>query len=383
MTRALTIGVSLLLLLFVPGCDQDQSGTLGPEPPEDVQEERQDDSGVESGTSTLATVAYTGNYQDLLNLPELFDGHYDSLAGGPALSAVAMSGDYRDLINRPEAAGDEQEAMGPRPVTGVVSQTIQSLRNNGPQGAYIVLDWSGTSNAVIRSMANGVVPLGQPFLIEVSRTIADSGGPGGHGPEALGRYVEFHHGDGIIAAANGNLSYRATPNANDWRGDNAALFELLELVRVGEGQFILTRLPEPRSGYTHGDPQHVPGTTSRTGFAWERRADGTAHLTNGTVRIPAYGIGGSEPRFRYELSWPFRFEQHHGNHRTVQMGISTKSTNAHWSALSVPRNSSTDRAGMIVTVYVAPGSQSQVRTGDYVSVTIMASGNWRLPSDQW
>lgn len=49
----------------------------------------------------------------------------------------------------------------------------------------------------------------------------------------------------------------------------------------------------------------------------------------------------------------------------------------------MPRNSSTDRTGMRVTVYVDPGSQNLVANGDFVSVTITASGNWRLPSDQW
>lgn len=266
---------------------------------------------------------------------------------------------------------------------GYVSQTPASLIANGPQGEYILLNWGGSANVVITSMPSGKVPLGKPFYIEVPRTIANSGGPGGHGTGALGNYVEFRHGASINCAANNRLSYRATPNANDWRGDHAALAEILEFVRVGTNQFRLTRLPEPVTGFTHGDPIYVPGTTSRTGFAWERRADGTTHLTNGTVRVPAHDVGGSEPRFRLDMVWPFRFEQHHGNHRCVQMGISTKETNAYWTDLTVPRNSSTDTAGMRVTVYVSPSAQSQVRTGDVVAVTIMATGNWRQPSDQW
>lgn len=352
-----------VLLLTGTACESETPGASAPGP---VGEE-------------LAQVAHTGDYSDLENLPELFDGRYASLTGRPQLATVATSGDFRDLQNIPEELGGDPPAIG----GGVTVQTPQSLIDDGPLGEYVVLDWSGTANVEIPSFGPGQVPAGRPFLVEIPRTIPDAGGPDGHGTGALGRYVEFTHGEGIIAAANGHVAYRATPNANDWRGDNAALFELLEFVRVDDDQVLLTRLPEPRTGFTHGDPETIPGSTSRTGFAWERRADGTTHLTNGTVRIPAYAVGGGQPRFRQEFLWPFRFEQHHGNHRTVQMGISTKSTNVYWSALSVPRNSSTDREGMLVTVYVDPSSQHLVATGDYVSVIIMASGNWRLPSDQW
>ncbi len=361
MRRAYSIAFAVATCIAGVACDDSSSG---PTPENDLE---------------LAQVAYTGDYQDLENRPELFDGRYDSLSGAPSLAPVATTGDFRDLENVPEELGGSPT----EPPAGATVQTPDSLIDDGPLGEYIVLDWDGDDDLEIPSFGVGTVPTGRPFLIEVPRTIPDSGGPGGHGTAALGNYVEFTHGDGIVAAANAHLSYRATPNANDWRGDNAALFELLEFVRVDDDTVLLTRLPDTRTGYTHGDPQTIPGSTSRTGFAWERRADGTAHLTNGTVRIPDHAVGGAQPRFRWDFVWPFRFEQHHGNHRTVQMGISTKSTDVYWTALSVPRNSSTDREGMRVTVYVDPSSQSQVATGDYVSVIIMATGNWRLPSDQW
>lgn len=354
-----TLVVLIASLMCISGCNgESQSNGDGP-----------------SDSTDLARVATTGDYEDLDNLPELFDGYYQSLAGKPDFAEVAFSGDYQDLDNRPDGTGD--------PAGGKVVQTPQSLIDDGPQGEYVVVDWEGDSDIVIDSMSSGVIPEGGVVRIEVPRTIDDSGGPDGHGPETLGNYVEFHHGSSITAAANNNLSYRATPNANDWRGDNAALFELLEFVRTDDDHFLLSGLPESRSGFTHGDPQYIPDTSSRTGFAWERRADGTAHLTNGTVQIPAYAVGGSQPRFRFEFVWPFRFEQHHGNHRTVQFGISTKSTDVYWSALSVPRNSSTDREDFLVNVYVDPSSQHLVSHGDSVSVTITGTGNWRLPSDQW
>lgn len=47
--------------------------------------------------SGLATVATTGDYNDLLNLPTLFSGDYNDLTNKPAL----FSGDYADLTNKP------------------------------------------------------------------------------------------------------------------------------------------------------------------------------------------------------------------------------------------------------------------------------------------
>lgn len=47
--------------------------------------------------SGLATVATTGDYNDLLNLPTLFSGSYNDLTGKPTL----FSGSYNDLTNKP------------------------------------------------------------------------------------------------------------------------------------------------------------------------------------------------------------------------------------------------------------------------------------------
>jgi hypothetical protein len=50
---------------------------------------------------SFATVATSGNYNDLLNLPTLFNGTWTSLTGKPSFSAVATSGSYADLSNKP------------------------------------------------------------------------------------------------------------------------------------------------------------------------------------------------------------------------------------------------------------------------------------------
>lgn len=48
-------------------------------------------------TSGLATVATTGDYNDLLNLPTLFSGNYNDLTNKPTL----FSGSYEDLTGKP------------------------------------------------------------------------------------------------------------------------------------------------------------------------------------------------------------------------------------------------------------------------------------------
>ena len=50
-----------------------------------------------SDISELATVATTGNYNDLLNRPTLFSGNYNDLTNKPTL----FSGSYDDLTNKP------------------------------------------------------------------------------------------------------------------------------------------------------------------------------------------------------------------------------------------------------------------------------------------
>jgi len=51
-------------------------------------------------TPVLSTVATSGSYSDLLNLPNLFNGDYDNLFNTPTL----FSGSYSDLTNKPNIA---------------------------------------------------------------------------------------------------------------------------------------------------------------------------------------------------------------------------------------------------------------------------------------
>ena len=90
------------------------------------------------------------------------------------------------------------------------------------------------------------------------------------------------------------------------------------------------------------------------------------------------GSGDNGPRFREDFEFPFRLEQHVGYHRNAHFGISTKSTDVSYSALSVPRHSRTLEDTFRVTVYVADIEQSEVKADDHVSITISFDGNWKL-----
>ena len=53
----------------------------------------------------LSPVAFSGNYEDIIDTPELADvatsGDYNDLTNKPTLATVAISGDYNDLSNLP------------------------------------------------------------------------------------------------------------------------------------------------------------------------------------------------------------------------------------------------------------------------------------------
>ncbi len=53
------------------------------------------------GTPNFAKVATTGSYNDLSNLPAIFDGNWSSLKGVPTFAKVASTGSYTDLLNQP------------------------------------------------------------------------------------------------------------------------------------------------------------------------------------------------------------------------------------------------------------------------------------------
>lgn len=95
-------------------------------------------------TPTLASVAFTGDYTNLINAPFPFTGKYADLTGVPSFSTVAYSGNYGDLSNKPTIDGSE---------TSVTAGSNISITGSGTTGNPYVVNaiggsgWSTTGNS--------------------------------------------------------------------------------------------------------------------------------------------------------------------------------------------------------------------------------------------
>lgn len=95
--------------------------------------------------SGLATVATTGDYNDLLNLPTLFSGNYNDLTNKPTL----FSGSYGDLTDKPTLFSGDYNDLTNKPTIPVVD--ITKAQADGwyqPKGNYALATdlFSGSYN---------------------------------------------------------------------------------------------------------------------------------------------------------------------------------------------------------------------------------------------
>ena len=130
------------------------------------------DLSVYAETSDLATVATTGDYDDLTNKPTLFSGNYNDLSNKPDLSVyaetsdlatVATTGDYDDLTNKPTIPTTTSELTNDsgfltsavtsfNGATGAITYTAPVTSVNGETGAVTVdpgvTSFNGATGAV-------------------------------------------------------------------------------------------------------------------------------------------------------------------------------------------------------------------------------------------
>lgn len=103
-------------------------------------------SGGGSGDiSDLATVATTGDYNDLLNRPILFSGNYNDLTNKPTL----FSGSYGDLTDKPTLFSGDYNDLTNKPTIPVVDLTkAQADELYQPKGNYALTEdlFSGSYN---------------------------------------------------------------------------------------------------------------------------------------------------------------------------------------------------------------------------------------------
>ena len=109
------------------------------------------------GTSQLLTVPYalysktaengfSGNYNDLTNRPTLFNGTWASLTGKPTFATVATTGSYTDLTNIPASSG--VASINPTSYQTWTAgqyqmQTLATLTMNIPAAGWVLLMHTG------------------------------------------------------------------------------------------------------------------------------------------------------------------------------------------------------------------------------------------------
>lgn len=100
-------------------------------------------------TSSLASVALSGNYSDLNGLPTLFSGNYNDLTNKPNLATVATSGSYNDLLNLPDLSAYVLKSNTDGYATGTIDNFVTSsgivMYVNGEQ------QYGNTINLTMRS----------------------------------------------------------------------------------------------------------------------------------------------------------------------------------------------------------------------------------------
>ena len=108
------------------------------------------------GKPAFATVATTGQYNDLLGKPIMFDGTWSSLTGKPTLALVATSGNYNDLINKPVLTGTVTNVTSTSPVVvtnGSTTPAISIPKASATVNGYLSsADWTTFNN---KSSFNG------------------------------------------------------------------------------------------------------------------------------------------------------------------------------------------------------------------------------------
>ena len=131
---------------------------------------------AKADTSALATVATTGNYNDLTNKPSLAavatSGLYSDLSGTPNLATVATSGSYNDLTNKPTIISYGTELpmsdTDNNKVTDVINAICELPTVKSSSGSIATFDTDLTENLVECVVDNSATK-----LVNVSGNVTD------------------------------------------------------------------------------------------------------------------------------------------------------------------------------------------------------------------
>ena len=127
------------------------------------------DLSVYAESANLATVATSGDYDDLTNKPTLFSGDYDDLTNKPDLSVyaessdlatVATTGSYNDLSNKPDlSAYATQSDLASKQDTLVSGTNIKTINNESILGSGNITIQGGDNDEANEATANALYEL--------------------------------------------------------------------------------------------------------------------------------------------------------------------------------------------------------------------------------
>lgn len=121
-------------------------------------------------SSSLATVATSGSYNDLTNKPSLFDGAYSSLTGTPSLATVATSGSYNDLTNKPSLFSGSYADLTNKPSIPSTLDDLSDVTISSPSNTQ-VLQYNGSAwvNATVSGGASSLDELSDVAITSASK----------------------------------------------------------------------------------------------------------------------------------------------------------------------------------------------------------------------
>ena len=224
--------------------------------------------------SSLATVATSGDYDDLINKPTIpaaqiqsdwtqaDNTKLDYIKNKPTLAAVATSGDYDDLINKPTIPTDTSDLTnGAGFITGITSSDVTTAlgytpyNSTNPNGyitssalsGYATETWVG-NQGYITGITSGDVTTALGY------TPYDSSNPNGY-TSNVGTVISVNN---TSPDGNGNvtLSIPAAQVNSDWNA-NSGVAEILNKPTLG------TMAAESASDYT---PTASLATVATTGL---------------------------------------------------------------------------------------------------------------------
>lgn len=134
--------------------------------------------------SSLATVATSGSYADLLNKPTLFSGAYSALTGTPTFATVATSGLFADLQSKPTTLSGYGITDAINTSLKGANNGVATLDSNGKLATAQIPDsivgavvykgvWNASTNTP--SLASGVGTKGNYYKVSTAGTTAIDG----------------------------------------------------------------------------------------------------------------------------------------------------------------------------------------------------------------